>query len=301
MGALRRSTGLIVAVLLVAGCASVREAGRERIQGDRGGVRVAVYQDDDARAAGRRVHGAIAGTLELRERQGWVPVFRSLESSWTVAGLAPGRYRVRFDEALDAEGRVEGLERPVRDTIEVKPGEIVKVEVTLDHVSPAMVAAGAAAVVVAAVLLHEWLDDFDLPTPPAPPGWALETAFYVTLDLADDHPAWVPRERAPQITSHFPRQDDRVTADRVRVVYSLSEPIDPARFGPDAVTVETEDGTEIPGQVEWDSKHWWVIWTPDDDLPAGSRFTVTLHAEDLTDSDGLPLDRDATFEFSTAP
>jgi hypothetical protein len=302
METLRRSAVLLATAALLAGCASVREAGRERIQGDRGGVRVAVYQNDDARAAGRRVSGAIAGTLEFREEHGWVPVFRSLDSSWTVAGLAPGRYRVRFDEALDAEGRVEGLERPVSDTVDVKPGEIVKVEVILDHVSPAMVAAGAAAVVVAAVLLHEWLDDLDLPSPPSPPDWALDTAFYVTLDFIDSGPPeWVPRERAPQVTSHFPRQGDRVAAERIRIVYSLSEPIDLARFGPDAITVATEDGAAIPGRAEWDAKHWWVIWTPDDDLPAGARLTATLHAADLADTEGVPLVGDSTFGFSTAP
>lgn len=300
MSPFRRAVAGLVAVALLAGCATARVAGRHPAPGQGGGVRVRVFADDDARRAGRVLDGALSGALERREKQGWTPVFRSLDPAWTVAGLLPGRYRVRFDDTLDAAGRARGLERPVARSVEVRAGELVEVEVILDHVSPAMVAAGAVAVVAAAVLLHEWLDDVDLPTPPPPPAWLVDTVFWVTLDVATTPSTWVPRASSAQVTSHFPRADDLVAAPRVRVVFALSEPIAPAALAADAVTVETADGGLLPGDVSWDARRWWVVWTPAADLPRAARLTATLHADRLADPAGNPLAAAASFEFRTA-
>lgn len=301
MNAIRRSTAALLATVLLSSCATMRESGRTPIEGDRGGVRVAVYADDDARAAGRLIGEPISGVLERREAGGWKPVFRSLDSSWAVVGLEPGHYRVRFDLTLDESGQPEDLERPVREEVDVRSGEIVEVELLLDHVSPAMVAAGAAAVVVAAVLLHEWLGDLDLPEPPLPPSWALEAAFWVTLDLASEPAVWVPRQRAPQITSHFPRAEEVVGPGTVRVVFALSEPIDAQRLTPDAIRVETEEGVEIPGRASWDPGRWWLVWEPDEELPAGTRLHATLLTDVVADTTGLELAGPTGFEFETAP
>jgi hypothetical protein len=302
MGIVRRTVAGLVAMALLAGCATVRVAGRHpaAAPGDGGGVRVRVFADDDARKAGRVLDGSLSGALERHDGKAWTPLFRSLDPSWTVAGLAHGRYRVRFDAALDATGEAKGLEHPVTEAVEVRDGEIVEVEVILDHVSPAMVAAGAAAVVVAAVLLHEWLDDVDLPTPPPPPAWLVDTVFWVTLDVATTPSTWMPRVRAPQVTSHFPRSDDLVAAPRVRVVFALSEPIDPDSLAEDAVQVGTADGTLLRGTVAWDARRWWVTWTPAEDLPRAETLTATLAAEGLTDPQGNLLAASASFRFRTA-
>lgn len=295
----RRPAALGLLALLAFGCATAREAGRTPSGDSEAGVRVAVFEDDDARDAGRVLDEPIAGVLERREHGGWTPVFRTLEPVWTVAGLTPGRYRVRFDLALDPAGQPEALDRPVVETFDVRAGEIVEVEVILDHVSPAAVAAGAVAVVLAAVLLHEWLDDLDLPTPPAPPTWAVETAFWITLDLAAQPAVWVPRDLSPQVTSHFPRDGDLVAADRVRVIFALSEPIDAASLHPDAVRVETEDGELVPGRIAWDPSRWWLTWEPEEDLPRDRSFVVTLGAGTVVDAAGEPLRATETFEFAT--
>jgi hypothetical protein len=295
----RRTLAPLVAGSLLAACATIRESGRSTTPEAGGAVRVGVFADDEARRAGDLLPGSIAGVLEHREKGGWTAVFRSLDPSWTVAGLAPGRYRVRFDAALDRAGRPEALERPVVETVQVRDGEAVDVEVILDHVSPAMVAAGAIGVVLAAVLLHEWLDDLDLPAPPRPPAWAVETAFWVTLDLATAQPTWVPRESAPQVTSHFPRAGDVVAAPRVRVVFALSEPIDPDLLGDDAVVVETADGERLPGRVSWDARRWWVSWEPDQDLPRAAQLRATLDGARVVDPAGHPLSASTRFEFST--
>jgi len=292
----------LLAALLVAGCATMREAGRTPIAGDTGAIRVAVYADDDARAGGRLLGEPIAGVLERRVRSSWEPVFRSIEPSWAVAGLEPGRYRVRFDLTLDEGGQPEDLERPVRREIKVQAGEAVDVELLLDHVSTGMVVAGVAAVVVAAILMDEWLDDLDLPRPPLPPpSWGLDVAFWITLESQEAPRAWSPNRGAPQITSHFPRAGSTVDADRARVIFVLSEPIDAELLIDGDVVVETDDGIEIPGRVSWDAAQWWLVWEPESELPRDRRFHVTLRAADIADATGLRLAGPTGFEFDTAP
>jgi len=299
----RRGAAMILAATLLAGCATMHEAGRTPIEGDRGAVRVAVFADDDARAAGRLLGEPIAGVLERRlAGDRWQPVFRSIEPSWAVAGLEPGRYRFRFDLTLDEHGQPDDLERPVRREVDVRAGEAVDVELILDHVSPAMVAAGAAAVVVAAVLLHQWIDEHDLPTPPLPPpSWALEAAFWITLDATSRPAAWVPRASAPQITSHFPRAAAVVDADRVRVVFVLSEPIDADRLTPDAIVVIDQFGSLVRGTTHWDADRWWLVWEPEEALPRGRRLSAALRVDAIADTTGLELAGPTGFDFETAP
>jgi hypothetical protein len=302
MNVFRRPLAALLALGLLVGCASARESGRTPLEGDRGGVRVAVFADDDARSRGELLGEPISGVLERRSGDAWEPVFRSLEPSWAVVGLEPGEYRVRFDLTLDPAGQPKDLERPVRERVEVARGEIVEVELVLDHVSPAMVAAGAAAIVVAAVLLHEWLDDVDLPAPPPPPSWALEAAFWVTLDLITAAPTeWAPTVRPPQVTSHFPRAGETVEPGRVQVVFTLSEPLDATRLEPGSIVVEDEDGVEVPGAARWDPERWWLVWEPEDSLAPDSRFHVRLAAEEIADLTGQEIAGATGFEFETAP
>jgi hypothetical protein len=291
----------MLATALLAGCATLRETGRRPAAGDLGAVRVAVFADDDARRKGRIFHGAISGVLERKERGAWRPVFRSLDPSWTVASLDPGKYRIRFDGRLDPNGAPEDLERPVARVVQVRRGEMAELELILDHVSPGMVAAGAVAVVVAAVLLHEWLDDLDLPAPPPPPPALLDAAFWVTIDLGSADHEWRGEDRAPLVTSHFPLEGDVVAARRVRVVFALSEPIAGDRLSPDSVRVETADGQALAGRVSWDEKRWWVIWVPLADLPRSARLVASLDPATVVDPGGEPLAAEASFSFRTTP
>jgi len=293
----RRPVAVLLALALAAGCATLRETGRRAADGALGGVRVAVFADDDARRTGRLLRGAISGALERREGRSWRPVFRTLEPAWAVASLEPGRYRVRFDARLDPAGAPEDLERPVARVVEVRAGELVELELVLDHVSPGVIVAGAAAVVVAAVVLHEWLDDLGLPPPPPPP--LADVAFWVTLDLALHTPAWRGVERAPLVTSHFPLADDLVAARRVRVLFALSEPILADRLAPDAIIVESADGRALAGDVRWDAEHWWVVWEPAEDLPRDATLTARLDPASIVDAGGLPLATAEQFSFHT--
>ncbi len=301
MRALRNLLVPVVVAALAAGCATLSESGRRPTPGDLGGVRVAVFQDDDGRRAGHPFHGAISGVLERKEKGKWLSVFRSLAPTWTVASLDPGKYRVRFDGRLDSRGAPEDLERPVSRTVEVRRGEMAELVLVLDHVSPGMVAAGAVAVVVAAVLLHEFLDDFDLPPPPLPPPALLDAAFWVTVDLASTDREWRGEDRAPLVTSHFPLEGDLVAARRVRVVFALSEPIDGRNLSPDAVRVETAEGAPLAGRVAWDAERWWVIWEPAADLPRSTTLVARLEPESVVDAGGEQLAGEASFTFRTTP
>lgn len=300
MGIARRALALLLAFAL-AGCTSIRQTGSRPFAGEGGALRVRVFADDDARGAGAVLPARIVGELERKEGRGWRPVFRSIEPSWTVAGLLPGSYRVTFSAKLNAEGEVEGLERTVRLPVEVGEAQLSEVEVVLDHVSTGMIVAGVAAAVVAAVLLHDWLDDLDLPAPPPPPAWVADAVFWVSLDLLDEPEGWLERSPGPTVTSHFPRAGERVPAPRPRAVFVLSEPLDPASVRADAIEVTDAGGGLVAGRTSWDAERWWLVWEPDLDLPRGARLHVELDAEGLAAETGLAFSGPVGFDFETAP
>jgi hypothetical protein len=284
--------------LLLQGCMSVRATGSVPAAGEGGGVSAVVYADDAARRAGQPGPGGVLGELDRREGRGWAPVFRSLRPAWTVAGLAPGAYRVRFPARLDDAGNVVRIdEKPVN--VKVVEGRIAKVEAVLDHVSPGLVVVGAVTVVVAVVLLSKFLEHHDLPEPPPPPPGLVKAVFYVTFDFA---PVWqgVSDRAAPVATSHFPAAGALVAARRPRVVFSFTEPLSPPSLQGDAVTVLGESAGLVPGVVSYDAEHWWVVWQPAADLPGGDTFHVTLRADGVEDTAGNELKEAASFSFKTA-
>jgi hypothetical protein len=79
-----------------------------------------------------------------------------------VTGLPPGAYRLRFPASLDAAGNVVPLEKKKDWKLAVKGGRVTEAEIVLKHVNTAAVAAGVVGVVLAAVLLDQWLDGHDL-------------------------------------------------------------------------------------------------------------------------------------------
>ena len=47
--------------------------------------------------------------MQRQDGKTWVPVFRSLNPTWTVVDLPPGSYRLRFPARLDEAGNVVRL------------------------------------------------------------------------------------------------------------------------------------------------------------------------------------------------
>lgn len=297
-----RALALVLSALLLTSCFSTQAVGRRPSAGHGGGVAVRVFPDDEAREAGLVLSGGIVGELERLEGGRWVPVFRSLDARWTVLGLKPGKYRVRFPARLDDTGNEVALDaRP--KIVRVHSDQVTEVETVVEHVPPALVAAGVATAVVAAVLLWDWLDTHNLPTPPLPPPppVIVEAVFHVAVQVAIASEGHGPTVEGtpPFVTSHFPEDGDWVAARRVRVTFALSEPIDPKEVDPEAVIVEGERSGRIPGRVSYDPSHWWVVWEPLEDLPRDDVFAATLAPGSVEDLVGMELDSPATFYFRT--
>jgi len=289
------------AAWLAGGCVSVKASATRPAEGGGGGVAVEVYASDAARRAGSLGPEGVLGELERKTGGGWQTVFRSLNPSWAVVGLPAGTYRVRFPARLSPAGDVELLARPAEKRITVRDGVITDVRVTLSHVPAALVAAGVVTVVVAAVLLAKFLDDHELPKPPVPPPELVELAFYVSLDLTQ-MAAWreMGDRQAPVVTSHFPAAGALVAARRPRVIFAFSEPLAPRSLRGDAVAVLGEASGLVAGVVSYDADHWWVTWTPAQDLSPGDVFHVTLAAEAVQDAAGNTLSGPTSFSFTTA-
>lgn len=303
---LRRLTAALLLAVTAAGCATVRSAGsypaaesasRAAADPTSGGLEVAVFADDRARRALHPSPPYVVGILERETDGAWETVFRSLQPVWSLAALPPGKYRLRFPEVLDAEGRpqaVDGAEKAFR----VAAGEVRRFEATLEHVPRGWIAAGIFTAVVVGVLLDDWLGDH-LEPPPIPAGVVLDLVFYLTLDLrTPDATCCAPRP--PIVTSHFPRQEDVVAARRLRVLFALSEPLGEAPRR-DAVRVTGERSGRLAGEVGYDAERWWVTWTPASDLPRDEVITVELLPGSVVDRAGYPLERGASFAFRTTP
>lgn len=298
-----RSLVVFALAALLGGCFSVRSTGKHAVGGTTGGVALRVFADDGSRRGGQPGPRGLVSELERREGGAWKPVFRSLDPAWTVAGLAPGRYRLRFPARLDASGAVVRLDERTRE-LRVRAGEVVEVEAVLEHVSTPMVVVGVAAAVVAAVLLYEWLDDHDLPSPPLPPPppELAEVFFQVAVDVATD-PDWRGTGPGfpPVVTSHFPEDGALVAARRVRATFALSAPLLAHHLRADAVTVLAEGAGLIQGSTSYDGERWFLVWEPEADLPRGDTLHVTLAASAIADAEGRELAAPVAFSFRTTP
>ena len=300
-----RALAQTLVAVLFAGCFSVHTVGRHPLEqgGETGGVSLRVFADDSARHQGAVGPRGLASELARQEKQVWSTVFRSLDPRWTVLNLAPGRYRLHFPARLDAEGNVVKLEE--RDQVfEVRAGEVTDVDATLEHVNRAAVAVGVVAAVAAAVLLHDWLDDHDLPLPPLPipPPGLVDAVFYLTFD-AGVGAGWQTSgaPAAPIATSHFPDDGATTSARRVRITFALTTPIPVARVNAGGVKVLGETSGLCEGTLDYDAAHGWLIWTPAEDLPRGDTFHVTLGTDAVEDAGGNALPAPMTFTFQTRP
>jgi hypothetical protein len=293
----RRSIGvlLILGQLWLSGCLSVQTTSSRKAEGPGGGVAVQVFADDAARRAGKPSPAGILGELDRKEGEKWIPVFRSLDPAWTVAGLAPGPYRVRFPARLDESGNVVRLKES-QTLIHVTEGKITDVNAVLGHVDTALIVAG----VVAAVLIGKYVYDHGLPEPPPPPPGLLDMVFYVSIDIVPT-PGWtgVADRLPPTVTSHFPASGALVAARRPRIVLSFSEPLHPQDVRPDGLAVLGETTGLVPGQVSYDAQNWWVVWQPLADLGPGDTFHVTLAKDAVEDMAGNEPEKPTTFTFKT--
>lgn len=296
----QRRLALLQICLLLAGCVSMRTAGtRDHEDPELGGLQVTIFADDDDRAAGVVGPHYVVSELERRENGRWFPVFKAMQPSWSVADLPPGKYRLRIPAMLDSQGHAVALQGETR-VFRVQDGEIRDVEVVLDHFPTGLVVAGIAVAVIAAILLHDWLDDHDLPVPPLPHPVVADLAFHLTVDLAA-FPGYGPGrgDLPPAVTTHFPEDGALVAARSVRVVFAMSEPLNGGEIDPRAITVVADHAGLVPGTAHYDSQRWWLTWEGEGDLPRDDHFTVTLQPTAVEDLGGNELTEPVTFTFRT--
>lgn len=265
-----------------------------------------VFPDDGARRAGRPGPAGLMSELQRSETNGWRTIFRSLDPTWTVMGLAPGTYRLVFPARLDEEGNVVKLDEKPHN-LRVKAGEVLETETVLRHVSGALIAAGVVTTVAVAVLLHDWLKDHDPPLPPPPPlpPQLVAQIFYVGVDIALNAP-WreVPVNGVPGVpvvTSHFPENGALVVAPRVRVAFALATPLVGGELKASGVTVLGEKSGLIPGSTSYDGAHAWIVWSSSANLPRGDTYHVTLEKDAVETASGDELPQATSFTFRTAP
>ena len=302
-----RHLALLVAALLLNSCLSVqtRHHPATGVTDGSGGIALQVFADDDAQKAGTPGPRGLFIELERKAGKGYVPVFRSLEPAWSVMGLPPGEYRLRFPARLDDQGNAVKLDEEPR-VIKVLAGEVTEVDTVLEHVDKGLIVAG----VIAAVALAVFLDVHDLPVPPLPPipppPGVLDAVFWISLDAATPPVygppgGWVPAGpgRTPVVTSHFPPDGARVAADRVRITFALSGPLDAHTLQDGGITVLGEKSGLLPGHTTYDGNRWWLVWEGDGDLPRDETLHVTLSGEAIEDMYGNELGAPVSFSFTT--
>ncbi|MEO7795182.1 MAG: hypothetical protein ABIV06_10450 [Thermoanaerobaculia bacterium] len=314
-----RLGALALLAVLLSSCLSVQtrqrpivgEDGTHRSGGDPsggyGGIALQIFADDSARRAQAPGPRGLFIELERKERKSFTPVFRSLEPAWSVMGLPPGDYRLRFPARLDEAGAVVTLDEKPR-MVKVRPGEVTEVDTVLEHVNKGLIVAG----VVAAVAVAIFLADHDLPLPPIPPlpppADVLDAVFWISLDAATTPMygppgAWAPAgpARTPVVTSHFPPDQAELSVDRVRITFALSGPLDGHTLQDAAITVLGESSGLLPGHSSYDGDRWWLVWEGDADLPRDETFHVTLTADAIESPDGDGLPAAVSFAFRTTP
>ncbi len=300
---------LALAGLLLTSCLSVQTRHRPAtgIPDGSGGIALQVFADDDAQKAGTPGPRGLFIELERKEGLRFTPVFRSLEPAWSVMGLPPGDYRLRFPARLDEAGNAVKLDEKPRP-VKVQAGQVTEVDTVLEHVDKGLIVAG----VIAAVALAIFLDVHNLPVPPLPPipppPGVLDAIFWISLD-AGTTPVygppggWVPAGpgRTPVVTSHFPPDGASVTADRVRITFALSGQLDAHTLKSNGITVLGETSGLLSGNTTYDGDRWWLVWEGDGDLARDDTFHVTLSEEAIADLHGNELGAPVSFSFSTAP
>ncbi|MFD1717160.1 DUF4082 domain-containing protein [Georgenia deserti] len=96
------------------------------------------------------------------------------------------------------------------------------------------------------------------------------------------------------IGAHSPRADSTSVAPTAAIATTVSKPVDPASV---QVTLTDDDGTTVPGTVDYDESTRRVTFTPDQPLDPASRYTATVEARD---PEGEGISGDAHWSFTTA-
>ena len=305
---LLRSVALLLVVVLAPlaldGCVSIGvsradlEAPPDPSAPPRGAVTVAVFEKPADREADRHVAFPVLSEL-LREGKGETLVARSMNPTWTVADLPPGRYRLRITKRIDEKGNVVTLDNPADTTFDVTAGERTAVSVVLRKVPVFWIVVAAITVVALIVLAIIGVDRGVLPRPPIPP--IPPVAIMIPVGGGGEGGPGAPAIPAPSAVDVFPAPGSVVAAKRVAVTFLLSMPLAENGVGDGAVLAVGTTSGEIRGQTSYLAEEELLRFSPSQDFAPGEDVTVTLDLSKLRGEAGRKGSGLFSTTFKVAP
>ena len=243
-----------------------------------GALAVSVFEKAGDRDAGRVVPYPVLSELARMTGSGEETVGRSMAPAWSLADLAPGKYRLRVTRRLTPEGDIEALENPGDKTFEVSAGEKTTVAVVQKKVPVFWIVVAALTVVALVVLAINGARHLP-PPPPLPP---LPPVF-VVIPLGGHGESGLP---APGAADVSPAKGSVVSARRVTVTFLLSAPLAPDGIGENAVLAVGSKSGEIAGAVSYVPRDGLLRFAPSSDFSPGETVTVTLDLSELRGAGG---------------
>ena len=258
----------------------------------RGAVTVTVYEKVADRDADR--HAAYPVLSELfRTDKAETLVARSMNATYTVNDLSPGRYRLKIAKRIDERGDVVALSDPADASFDVKAGERTVVSVVLKKVPVFWIVVAAITVVALVVLAIMGVHHGHLPPPPPLPLPPVAIVIPVGAGGESGPPgAPVP---APAAVDVFPAPGSAVAARRVTVTFLLSMPLAVDGIEADAVLAVGSTSGELRGLTSFDAQEQLLRFAPSRDFEPGEEVTVTLDLGKLRGENG----REGSGRFST--
>jgi hypothetical protein len=241
-------------------------------------VTVAVYEKPADREADRHVAFPVLSEL-LREGKGETLVARSMNPTWTVPDLPPGRYRLRVTKRIDEKGNIVTLDNPADTTFDVTAGERTAVSVVLRKVPVFWIVVAAITVVALIVLAIIGVDRGVLPRPPILP--IPPVAIVIPVGGCGEGGPGAPAIPAPSAVDVFPAPGSVVAAKRVAVTFLLSMPLVTDGVEDGAVLAVGTTSGDLRGQTSYLAEEQLLRFTPSQDFAPGEDVTVTLDLSKL--------------------
>ncbi|HVO51997.1 MAG TPA: hypothetical protein VMV60_13465 [Thermoanaerobaculia bacterium] len=284
-----RSVALLLLVALAPlaldGCVSIGvsradlEAPPDPSAPPRGAVTVAVFEKPADREADRHVAFPVLSEL-LREGKGGTLVARSMNPTWTVPDLPPGRYRLRVTKRIDEKGNIVALDNPADTTFDVTAGERTAVSVVLRKVPVFWIVVAAITVVALIVLAIVGVNRGNLPKPPPLPPIP-PVAIVIPVGGSGEGGPGAPAIPAPAAVDVFPAPGSVVAARRVAVTFLLSMPLAENGVGGGAILAVGTSSGELRGETSYLEEEQLLRFTPSQDFAPGEDVTVTLDLSKL--------------------
>ncbi len=265
----------------------------------RGTVSVDVYEKPSERDSGIHVTYPVLSEL-FRVEKAEVLVARSMNASWAVNDLPPGRYRLKIAKKIDANGNVVALDNPGDKVFEVAAGERTAVSVVLRKVPVFWIVVAVLTIVLIVVLVIIGIDRGKIHPPPLPPLPLPPVAITIPIGGGEGGPGGEPAP-APAAVDVFPAPGSVVAARRVTAAFQLSMPLAGDGIEEDAVVAVGTKSGEIRGTVSFAPKEWLLQFAPSEDFRPGEEITVTLDLGKLRGEGGRKGSGLFSTSFKVAP